>query len=43
MKFLEPFESVYLEPYVRCHFFFPDEYQFMFEAGVFLKITTYAP
>ena len=38
----EPFESIYIEPYIRCNFFFPDGYQFLFEAGLMIKITTYA-
>jgi hypothetical protein len=43
-KDYEPFESGYIEPYIRTNFFYPrgdDGVAFLFESGVYFKLTTY--
>ncbi|MBN2497229.1 MAG: hypothetical protein JXR96_21735 [Deltaproteobacteria bacterium] len=40
---MEPFSSLYLEPYYRLHFFFPgDGFRLLHEAGLMIKISTYS-
>jgi hypothetical protein len=40
-KSLEPFQTGYIEPYVRTNFFFPHGLEFCFEGGLMFKMTTY--